>query len=40
MKYWYGMPLRPDVSGCLPKGFIELIEDEGRRGIVEVSKQF
>ncbi|WP_171805930.1 hypothetical protein [Sporosarcina newyorkensis] len=39
MKYWYEMLLRPVSIGCQPKGFMEVIEGEGRHGIVAYERE-
>ena len=33
------MQLRPVSVGCQPKGFVEVIEDEGRRGIIASQRE-
>lgn len=38
-KYWYEMLKRPVGIGCQPKGFIEVISDKGRWGIVAYNRQ-
>lgn len=38
-RYWYEMQLRPVSVGCQPKGFVEVIEDEGRRGIIASQRE-
>lgn len=39
MNYWYEMLLRPVSIGCQPKGFVEVIEAEGRHGIVAYKRE-